>query len=217
MIRSIDGDLLEADAEALVNPVNCVGVMGKGLALQFKKAFRKNFEAYAAACRRDEVEPGRMFVFDTERLINPRYVINFPTKRHWRDQSRLEDIQSGLVALSAEVRDRGIRSVAIPRLGSGLGGLDWSEVRPLIEEAMARAGLARPGLMPPTDTSEAGLERLICTALTGAPCDPPKPGQAQEVAEATPSYEGTGWICGDPRHYDREDNATCSGAKRMPW
>ncbi len=137
MIRSIDGDLLKADAEALVNPVNCVGVMGKGLALQFKKAFRKNFEAYAAACRRGEVEPGRMFVFETERLINPRYVINFPTKRHWRDQSRLEDIQSGLVALSAEVRDRDIRSIAIPRLGSGLGGLDWSEVRPLIEEAMA--------------------------------------------------------------------------------
>ncbi len=137
MIRSTRGDLLKAEAEALVNPVNCVGVMGKGLALQFKKAFPDNFEAYEAACKRGEVGPGRMFVFDTGRLIYPRYVVNFPTKRHWRDKSRIDDIWTGLGALVAEIRDRDITSIAIPRLGSGLGGLDWSQVRPLIENWMA--------------------------------------------------------------------------------
>lgn len=137
MIRFERGDILAADAEALVNTVNCVGVMGRGIALQFKNRFPANFKAYAAACKRDEVRPGRMFVFDTRELSWPRYVINFPTKRHWRGKSRIEDIRAGVDALIEEVRARGIRSVAIPPLGSGLGGLDWGEVRPLIEEAVA--------------------------------------------------------------------------------
>lgn len=136
MIRFGRGDILAADAEALVNTVNCVGVMGRGIALQFKNRFPANFKAYAAACKRDEVRPGKMFVFDTRELSWPRYVINFPTKRHWRGKSRIEDIRAGLEALVEEIRARGIRSVAIPPLGSGLGGLDWNEVRPLIEEAM---------------------------------------------------------------------------------
>lgn len=137
MIRFTRGDLLKADAEALVNTVNCVGVMGRGIALQFKKAFPSNFKAYAAACRQGEVVPGRMFVFDRRQLTHPRFIINFPTKRHWRGKSRIEDLQAGLTALAEEVRTRQIRSIAIPPLGSGLGGLDWTEVRPLIEEAMA--------------------------------------------------------------------------------
>lgn len=137
MTRFIQGDLLRAEAEALVNAVNCVGVMGRGLALQFKNAFPANFKAYEAACRRDEVRPGRMFVFDTGSLIGPRYVVNFPTKRHWRDMSRIEDIQAGLEALVEVVRSWSIRSIAIPPLGCGLGGLDWVEVRPLIERHLA--------------------------------------------------------------------------------
>jgi O-acetyl-ADP-ribose deacetylase (regulator of RNase III) len=111
-------------------------VMGRGIALQFKKRFPANFEAYELACRRREVEPGRMFTFETGRLTPPRFIINFPTKRHWRGKSRIGDIEAGLQALVAEIRHRGIRSVAIPPLGSGLGGLDWSRVRPLIEHAM---------------------------------------------------------------------------------
>lgn len=130
------GDILKADAEAIVNTVNCVGIMGRGIALQFKKAFPANFRAYALACDEGEVQPGRMFVYDTRAFTNPRYIINFPTKRHWKGKSRIEDIDSGLIALAQEVRARGIKSIAIPPLGAGLGGLDWNDVRPRIEAAM---------------------------------------------------------------------------------
>jgi len=130
------GDILAEDADALVNTVNCVGVMGRGIALQFKNAFPDNFKAYAAACKREEVQPGRMFVFETGQLTNPRYIINFPTKRHWRGKSRMEDIDAGLVDLVEVIRKHKISSIAIPPLGSGLGGLDWNDVRPRIEEAL---------------------------------------------------------------------------------
>jgi len=135
MISYVKGDLLRADTEALVNTVNCVGVMGRGVALQFKKAFPENFLAYEAACLRGEVTPGRMFVFETGQL-HPRWIINFPTKRHWRGKSRMEDIESGLTALRKEIVDRGIRSVALPPLGSGLGGLFWPDVRRRIAAAL---------------------------------------------------------------------------------
>lgn len=135
-IERTTGNILKADAEAIVNTVNCVGVMGRGIALQFKKAFPKNFKAYADACKNDEVQPGKMFVFDTGVFTNPRYIVNFPTKRHWKGKSRMEDIESGLSALADEVRERGIKSIAIPPLGSGLGGLEWGEVRRRIEIAL---------------------------------------------------------------------------------
>lgn len=136
MIEYKTGDLLAERADALVNTVNCVGVMGRGIALQFKKAWPENFKAYAAACKREEVCPGRMFVYDTGRLSPPRYIINFPTKRHWRGKSKIEDIESGLSALVEEIQSRSIQSIAIPPLGAGLGGLDWSRVREFIERAM---------------------------------------------------------------------------------
>lgn len=137
MIRYTTGNILDAEAEALVNTVNCVGIMGRGIALQFKNVFPENFKAYAAACARGVVEPGRMLVYDTGELTLPRYIINFPTKRHWRGKSRIEDIESGLVSLVREIRSRGIRSIAIPPLGSGLGGLSWTLVKPLIERALS--------------------------------------------------------------------------------
>ncbi len=127
---------LRKTSRHLVNTVNCVGVMGRGVALQFKRAFPANFEAYAAACKLHEVQPGRMFVFETKFLANPRYIINFPTKRHWRGKSRIEDIDAGLQALVEVIRRLGIRSIAIPPLGSGLGGLNWSDVRPRIAGAL---------------------------------------------------------------------------------
>jgi O-acetyl-ADP-ribose deacetylase (regulator of RNase III) len=136
MIDYKTGDILQADTEALVNTVNCVGIMGRGIALQFKEAFPANFKAYAAACARKEVQPGRMFVFETGFLGNPKVIINFPTKRHWRGKSRIEDIEAGLDALAVEIRKRGIRSIAVPPLGSGLGGLDWRLVRSRIEAAL---------------------------------------------------------------------------------
>jgi O-acetyl-ADP-ribose deacetylase (regulator of RNase III) len=136
MIEYKTGDILAENAEALVNTVNCVGVMGRGIALQFKKAWPEYFKAYAAACRRGEVQPGRMLVFETDRLTPPRFIISFPTKRHWRGRSRMADIELGLAALAEEVRCRGIGSIAIPPLGAGLGGLEWAEVRPHIERAV---------------------------------------------------------------------------------
>lgn len=136
MLRFTTGDILAEDAEALVNAVNCVGVMGRGVALQFKKAFPENFRAYAKACQRGEMKLGAVFVFQTGTLTNPRTIINFPTKRHRRGNSRIEAIEAGLKDLVCAVRDRGIRSMAVPPLGCGLGGLDWSIVRPRIEEAL---------------------------------------------------------------------------------
>jgi O-acetyl-ADP-ribose deacetylase (regulator of RNase III) len=133
MIRGSHGDLLSADVDALVNTVNTVGVMGRGIALQFKKRFPGNFKAYASACKAGEVEIGRMFVFDAGQLMRPRWIINFPTKRHWRSNSRLKDIDAGLDDLAMVVADLGIRSIAVPPLGCGLGGLRWAEVKPRIE------------------------------------------------------------------------------------
>lgn len=136
MIEYKVGDILSEEAEALVNTVNCVGIMGRGVALQFKKAFPDNFKAYVLACKLNGVEPGRMFVYETKQLDYPKYIINFPTKRHWRGKSRLADIESGLEALAGEIQDREIRSIALPPLGSGLGGLSWPEVRSRIESAL---------------------------------------------------------------------------------
>src|SRR5713101_1722118 len=137
MIYKAEGDLLGTDAEALVNTVNTVGVMGKGIALQFKQAFPDNYSAYEAACKRGEVELGKMFVFHRHPSNNPRLIINFPTKKHWRGRSRIKDIESGLRALIKVVGDEKISSIAVPPLGCGNGGLEWSDVRPLIEQAFS--------------------------------------------------------------------------------
>ena len=136
MIEYKTGDILSEEADALVNSVNCMGVMGRGIALQFKKAFPANFDAYVAQCERNQMQPGRVFVYKTGETVPPRYIINFPTKRHWRGKSRIEDIEAGLASLTKEIRSHGIRSIAIPPLGSGLGGLHWPEVRARLEAAL---------------------------------------------------------------------------------
>lgn len=120
---------------ALVNTVNCVGVMGRGIALQFSKAFPDVCRAYEAACKRGEVQPGKVLSYDLNRLEQPHYVINLPTKKHWRGKSRMEYIEAGLDALVEEVRRLGVKSVAVPPPGCGLGGLDWSQVQPRIRRA----------------------------------------------------------------------------------
>lgn len=137
MVHYASGDILSADAEGIVNPVNCVGVMGRGLAAAFKRAYPDNFSVYEAACRRREVVPGCMLVVETGQLTNPRFIINFPTKQHWRTGSRIEDIEAGLASLVTEVTSRKIASLAIPPLGCGLGGLEWDDVRPRIVRAFA--------------------------------------------------------------------------------
>jgi O-acetyl-ADP-ribose deacetylase (regulator of RNase III) len=137
MIHPSSGDILAAPVEALVNTVNCVGVMGRGIALQFKNAFPDNYKQYAQACKRKEVQPGRMFITSTGLLQGPHYIINFPTKRHWRGKSRLEDIETGLVDLVRAIEELGITSIAIPPLGCGLGGLAWPVVNSQINAALA--------------------------------------------------------------------------------
>lgn len=132
MITETEGNLLRADVEALVNTVNTVGVMGKGIALQFKRAYPEMFKAYSRAAKAGEIQPGRVHVWETGSLTGPRYIINFPTKRHWRSPSRLEDIETGLADLARVLSERGIASVAVPPLGCGNGGLPWATVRPLI-------------------------------------------------------------------------------------
>ena len=138
MIEFKQGNLLEEKAEALVNTVNCVGVMGKGIALQFKRAYPENFREYEKACKAKQVQPGKMFTFPTGNLFNPKYIINFPTKRHWKGKSKIEDVSQGLMALVAEVQHLEITSIAIPPLGCGNGGLDWNLVKPMIESAFAQ-------------------------------------------------------------------------------
>jgi O-acetyl-ADP-ribose deacetylase (regulator of RNase III) len=136
MINFLKGNLLDARVEALVNTVNTVGVMGKGIALMFKEAFPNNFRAYEYACKHNEVQVGRMFVTENSAFKGPRWIINFPTKQHWRQPSKIEWITEGLQDLRRVVGQRGIRSIALPPLGSGNGGLDWREVRPEIERAL---------------------------------------------------------------------------------
>lgn len=170
MIKLTQGDLLKQDdVDAIVNTVNCVGVMGKGIALQFKNKWPANFTAYAAACKAGQVRPGRMFVFDSGALVKPNFIVNFPTKDHWRGASKIEYIRDGLVDLVAQIRQLGIRSIAVPPLGCGNGGLDWSEVRPLIERAFeaipnVEARLFEPAGAPDPKSMEVRTKRPRMTA-----------------------------------------------------
>jgi len=167
-----NGNLLDAKVEALVNTVNTVGVMGKGVALQFKKAFPANFRAYEAACRRNEVKIGEMLVTPTG-AFEPRLIINFPTKQHWRGDSSLETIRLGLADLIRVVREHSIQSLALPPLGCGLGGLKWEEVGPLIERAFAEVPdvqvlVYAPGAVPAAARPVARTARPPMTAWKAA-------------------------------------------------
>jgi O-acetyl-ADP-ribose deacetylase (regulator of RNase III)/uncharacterized protein YwgA len=137
MIELKKGNILKQEAEALVNTVNCVGVMGRGIALQFREEYPENYKLYKDACKKKEVKPGHMFVFDTNMMMGPKIIINFPTKRHWKEKSRIEDIEAGLRDLVNILKERNINSVAVPPLGCGLGGLDWNIVRSMIEKAFS--------------------------------------------------------------------------------
>ena len=136
MITLRQGNLLEARAEALVNTVNTVGVMGKGIALMFKERFAENFRLYSAACKASQIQTGKVFVTEVHELNGPRWIINFPTKQHWRAPSRMEWIVEGLQDLRRVLLANEVKSVAIPPLGSGNGGLEWADVRAQIEAAL---------------------------------------------------------------------------------
>src|SRR3954464_13145310 len=114
MISFAQGNLLEAKVEALVNTVNTVGVMGKGIALMFKEAFPENFKAYEAACKNKKLRVGRVFVTEGHDLVGPKWIINFPTRVHWRYPSKIEWIEEGLKDLKRVIIEKDIRSIAIP-------------------------------------------------------------------------------------------------------
>ena len=168
MLKFVTGNLLDADVDALVNTVNTKGVMGKGIALQFRRAFPQNYKSYRAACDAGEVRLGEMFVGTTGRLGRPRLIINFPTKAHWKSRSRLADIELGLRDLRRVLAEYRVESVALPPLGCGLGGLDWADVRPLIEAALAHAPVDalvfEPQGAPPPDQMPDRRERPKMTA-----------------------------------------------------
>lgn len=132
MLEFRTGDIFSQNTQAIVNPVNCVGVMGRGLALQFKNKFHANHESYVKACQRGQLWPGKMLIHKENGL----YVINFPTKRHWKDKSLIQDIDAGLTAMVADIYNLGIKSIAIPPLGCGLGGLMWRDVRNIMEKSL---------------------------------------------------------------------------------
>lgn len=155
-IISTKGDLLkQQDVDAIVNTVNCVGVMGKGIALQFKKKWPDNFKAYASACKNKEVKLGHMFTFELGALATPRYIVNFPTKDHWRSSSKIEDIESGLQSLVQHIQQFDIRSIAIPPLGCGLGGLPWPDVKALIVKYLGELDYLEVRLFEPNDAIKA--------------------------------------------------------------
>ena len=130
MITFVRGNLFDSAAQVITNTVNCVGVMGKGVALEFKNRYPAMFTEYHSRCERGEVRPGEPYLWEDERV----QVLNFPTKRDWREGSRLSDIEQGLQYLALHYQDMGIQSIAMPPLGCGNGGLRWEDVRPLIEK-----------------------------------------------------------------------------------
>jgi O-acetyl-ADP-ribose deacetylase (regulator of RNase III) len=165
MIKYVQGNLLEAPAEALVNTVNEVGVMGKGIALMFSEAFPENTKAYKEACEEKKVLVGHMFVTENKGLIQPRWIINFPTKKHWRGDSRIEWIHDGLIDLVQLIKQKKIRSIAVPPLGCGNGGLEWADVKREIEDTLGQLDDTEILVYAPTRTYQnvsktEGIERL---------------------------------------------------------
>ncbi|MGS0497406.1 type II toxin-antitoxin system antitoxin DNA ADP-ribosyl glycohydrolase DarG [Pseudoalteromonas mariniglutinosa] len=176
-IKSVEGNLLQQqNVDAIVNTVNCVGVMGKGIALQFKKKWPSNYKAYATACKAGDVALGKMFIFELGALATPRFIINFPTKGHWRSDSRLKDIEAGLQDLVARIKELNIQSIAIPPLGCGNGGLDWEIVKPLMLRYLADIPELDVYLYEPTDSIKAQ------DMQTGTPKPKMTPGRAAILA-----------------------------------
>ncbi len=185
MIRYTQGNLLEAEAEALVNTVNTVGVSGKGIALMFKESFPENFRAYEVVSKAGDLAPGELFITERQDMLGPRLIINFATKKHWRHPSRLEWIVHGLAVLREEIKARSIRSIAIPPLGAGNGGLDWGDVRPLIAEALTDLD-CEVVVYEPTQTYQNVVKRHGVEKLT--------PARAL-MAEMIRRYEVLGFDC----------------------
>ena len=127
-----NGNIMNSEDDAIVNPVNCVGVMGAGLALQFKNQYPGNFAMYQQVCKNDFLVPGKMFIYERDGYDRPYYIINFPTKQHWKDKSSMGMLEIGLLNLVIAIESRWIESISVPALGCGLGGLDYKDVKPVL-------------------------------------------------------------------------------------
>ena len=128
MITFVSGNIFDSPAQVITNTVNCVGVMGKGLALEFKNKFPKMFDDYQARCKNRMVKPGEPYLWEDDKV----QILNFPTKRHWRENSLLEDIEEGLQYLANHYQEMGIYTLALPALGCANGGLKWEDVKALM-------------------------------------------------------------------------------------
>ena len=186
MIQYTQGNLLDADVEAVVNTVNTVGVMGKGIALMFKERFPQNMSAYAKACKAEEVTTGKMFVTQTGELIGLKWVVNFPTKKHWRNPSKMEWIISGLEDLKRFIVENDVQSIAIPPLGAGNGKLQWAEVKPHIERILSDLGDVEVIVYEPVDKYQNVEKRKGVKKLT--------PARAM-IAELVRRYSVLGMEC----------------------
>lgn len=165
MLNFTTGNLLEARSQALVNTVNTVGVMGKGIALMFKERFGDNYRQYASACKEGKVQTGQMFITELSELDGPRWIVNFPTKQHWRSPSQLKWVIEGLHDLRQFLLENNVKSIAIPPLGAGNGGLSWELVRPEIELALGDIPNIEITVFEPTKqylnvSKRAGVEKL---------------------------------------------------------
>jgi len=185
MIEFRQGNLFEADTEALVNTVNTVGISGKGIALMFKEAFPENFKAYEAASKAGSIDPGGLFVTERSDMLGPRWIINFATKDHWRHPSKIEWIERGLGELREKITVMGIRSIAIPPLGAGNGGLDWFDVKPRIVAALSELN-CHVLIYEPTPSYQNVVKRHGVEKLT--------PARAL-MAEMIARYEVLGFEC----------------------
>lgn len=160
MIETTKGNLLQADVEALVNTVNTVGVMGKGIALQFREKFDENYKIYKKAAEEKKIKTGEVFIVPTNRMDRVKWIINFPTKKHWRNASKIEYIETGLIDLIKKVKELDIKSIAMPPLGCGNGGLDWDIVKPMILEKFKELPAVKVVLYEPSDIAyEQALEK----------------------------------------------------------
>lgn len=168
MITYTQGNLLEADVDALVNTVNTVGVMGKGIALMFKERFTENFTQYAAACKAEQVHTGKMFIVRQDELLGPQWIVNFPTKQHWRAKSKMEWIVDGLQDLRHFLIENKVKSIALPPLGAGNGGLPWLAVREQIEAVLADVEGVEIFVYEPTSQYQNVAKRTGVEKLTPA-------------------------------------------------
>ncbi len=158
MVRALVGDLFQSDAQTLVNAVNCAGVMGKGVAREFKKRYPEMYRDYAERCRRKQVLPGEPYLF---RRLHPPNILNFPTKNHWRSASKLDDIVAGLEYLERHYREWGIRSLAVPALGCGHSQLEWRVVGPVLFRHLSRLDIPVE-LYAPVGTPPGELDVEFC-------------------------------------------------------